>query len=802
MKNREQKKKRFYVKTSPKCPENSMIRGERFRISVLTEGLLRLEYSESGHFVDSPTQIVWDREFPTPEFSVKETEQNIEITTKRLHLRYNRREFSTFGLSVTVTGGGIWHCGEEFETLGGTARTLDSVNGGCPLEQGVLSKNGFAVLDDSGSLLLGEDFFAHARKERETDLYFFGYGRDYREALRDYYHLCGRPPMLPRFALGNWWSKYYKYTEESYLDLMDRFEKEKVPFTVAVLDMDWHLVDIDPRYGSGWTGYTWNREFFPDPESFLGELHRRGMRVTLNVHPADGIRAHEEKYPEMAEAMGVNREKELPVVFDIADPKFLENYLDLVHHPLEDMGVDFWWIDWQQGTVSTMEGLDPLWMLNHYHFLDSAGSGKRPMTFSRYAGPGSHRYPVGFSGDTVITWESLDFQPYFTAAASNIGYGWWSHDVGGHMFGCRDNELTTRWVQYGVFSPINRLHSTNNEFIVKEPWRFPEDCRQVMDRFLRLRHEMIPYLYTMNYRCWHEGRTLVEPLYYGYPENPEAYNCKNGFFFGDSLLVFPVTTPVCRETHLAETAGFLSEGVYTDIFNGIVYESTGGRKINFYRDMTSIPVLASAGAILPLTDEIFGKGAAENPASLRIRIFPGDDGSFTLYEDDNESCGYEQGVCVKTLMEFDWKGEQKFVIRPSEGTRELIPSNRDWCLEFCSVTDSQVRVLSAGKEIPFCKTYDGEHAVLQVKTEGHPVTDELVLLFGDRLEIKSPCVEDRIYRLADQAEISYDLKAEIMEVIRTEENPLYRLSKLQALHMPSALYGAVSELLTAAVFPL
>ena len=136
--------------------------------------------------------------------------------------------------------------------------------------------------------------------------------------------------------------------------------------------------------------------------------------------------------------------------FDIADPDFLLAYLEEIHHPLEAEGVDFWWLDWQQGSHTAMPGLNPLWMLNHYHFLDSGRDGKRPITFSRYAGPGSHRYPVGFSGDTVTSWASLDFQPYFTATAANLGYGWWSHDIGGHMFGVRDDELVTRWFQLGV----------------------------------------------------------------------------------------------------------------------------------------------------------------------------------------------------------------------------------------------------------------------------------------------------------------------------------------------------------------
>ena len=233
-----------------------------------------------------------------------------------------------------------------------------------------------------------------------------------------------------------------RYSADSYLELLDRFEAEALPFSVAVLDMDWHRVGSVPdRYGSGWTGYSWERELFPDPEAFLAELHRRGLRVTLNVHPADGVRGFEDAYPRMAEALGRDPQGDEPIAFDITDRAFLDAYLEIVHHPLEAQGVDFWWLDWQQGQYSRIEGIDPLWMLNHFHYLDSGREGRRPLTFSRYAGPGSHRYPIGFSGDTHISWASLDFQPEFTATASNVGYGWWSHDVGGHIHGIRDDEL-------------------------------------------------------------------------------------------------------------------------------------------------------------------------------------------------------------------------------------------------------------------------------------------------------------------------------------------------------------------------
>ena len=351
------------------------------------------------------------------------------------------------------------------------------------------------------------------RHSGNFDVYVFAFGRDYKRALRTFYRLAGPTPLLPRFALGNWWSRYHPYSASEYLQLLDRFAAAYVPLSVAVLDMGWHLVDIDPKYGSGWTGYTWNRELFPDPPAFLRELHEPGLAVSLNVHPAEGVHAHEHAYPAIAKRLGIDPASELPVSFDPTDPDFLQAYFGELHHPLEDQGVDFWWLDWQQGAVTRVPGLDPLWLLNHFHFLDSGRRGRRPLTFSRYAGVGSHRYPIGFSGDTVISWASLDFQPYFTATASNVGFGWWSHDIGGHFFGSKDDELATRWVQFGVFSPIMRLHSSFSPFNTKEPWRFGEQAKRIMERFLRLRYQLVPYLYTMNRRAHADGQPLVLPMY-------------------------------------------------------------------------------------------------------------------------------------------------------------------------------------------------------------------------------------------------------------------------------------------------
>ncbi len=460
----------YRLQLRPKARAEATIAGDCWRFTVLTNALIRMEYQPEGLFTDEATQTVLCRDFPAPDFQVIEEEGRLEIVTEKLRLCYNKKPFSPEGLSVRLkesfhVHGSIWRYGDAVGDLKGTARTLDGVNGAAELESGLLSRGGYTVLDDSKSALVTEDQWVRPRGREAVDLYFFGYGHSYMECLRDFYRLSGHTPLLPRYALGNWWSRFYRYTEESYLKLMEDFHARELPFSVAVIDMDWHLTEIPAKYGSGWTGYTWNRDFFPDPKRFLDRLHRRGMHVTLNLHPASGVSAHEEAYPAMAEALGVEGGENIP--FEPTDPKFMDAYFKYLHHPLEEEGVDFWWVDWQQGEHSAMAGIDPLWMLNHLHFLDSGRDGKLPLTFSRYAGLGSHRYPVGFSGDTVTSWESLAFQPYFTANASNAGYTWWSHDIGGHMLGRRNDELTVRWVQFGVFSPIMRLHSSSSPFYGK-----------------------------------------------------------------------------------------------------------------------------------------------------------------------------------------------------------------------------------------------------------------------------------------------------------------------------------------------
>lgn len=525
-------------------------------------------------------------------------------------------------------------------------------------------------------------------------------------------------------------------------------------------------------------------------------LHDRNMHITLNLHPADGIRAFEDAYPRMAEAMGIDPKTEQPVVFDISDPHFLEAAFEYVLHPEEEKGVDFWWIDWQSGGISKVEGLDPLWMLNHYHYLDNGRDGKRPMTFSRYAGPGSHRYPVGFSGDTIITWESLDFQPYFTATASNIGYGMWSHDIGGHMLGYKDDEMAGRWLQFGVFSPIMRLHSSSSEFNGKEPWRYKPEIRSMMEDFLRLRHRLIPYLYTMDHRAYEEDIPLMLPMYYNYPETEEAYHVPNEYAFGSELIAAPVTTPRISGLNAAKTKVWLPDGVFYDIFTERKYR--GNRNIMMYRGINSIPVLAKAGAIIPTTGDIHDAGS--NPANLCIHVYAGADGRFTLYEDDNISEEYKKGVCVTTDMSFSWGKDAEFVIGGARGTVGLIPEKRTFAVKIHGVTSCADRIsvfVNGFTDAPDSHpSYNPDSRTLTCTLEEIPSDARIRILVKDVSEAENDIVKEA-FDFLNQAEISFVLKDTLYRLIENAGDRLILLSQLQTMELEPDLLGALTEIITA-----
>jgi hypothetical protein len=228
---------------SPMANPAAIIRGSHYRFTVLTEGLLRYEWASDDKFEDRASVFAVNRALPTPDFRVKETNDVLEIITTKFHLTYDNQDFHPSGFSVVVKGfygchASVWRYGEVCQNLGGTARTLDEADGRIPLGPGVVSRNGYTTIDDSASMLFGEDGFVSTRRPGDrVDGYLFAYGHDFRGAIKAFYAISGSQPLLPRWALGNWWSRYYAYTADEYISLMDDFKDRDIPLSVAVIDM-------------------------------------------------------------------------------------------------------------------------------------------------------------------------------------------------------------------------------------------------------------------------------------------------------------------------------------------------------------------------------------------------------------------------------------------------------------------------------------------------------------------------------------------------------------------------------------
>jgi alpha-glucosidase (family GH31 glycosyl hydrolase) len=717
---------------NPVADPNAIVINNEARFTVLTPQMIRLEWSEDKKFEDQASLVFINRSLPVPKFEINEENHPegtswLIIQTEKIKLRYkvSSGSFNSENLKIDFEINNTlstWHPGmKDTANLLGTIRTLDAINGATLLEPGILSRDGWTLIDDSERPLFVDsdwDWVLPRPEGNRQDWYFFGYGHDYKKQLYDFTQVAGKIPLPPKFAFGTWWSRYWNYSDEELIDLVNQFNTFGVPLDVLVVDMDWHLTQEGKwDWGKldqagltlGWTGYTWNENYFPDPKAFLDWTEREGLKVTLNLHPASGIQPHEVQYKKMAEAMGINPESKKYIPFDITEKKFAENYFDIVIHPLEKLGVDFWWLDWQQWHTTAIPGVTPTWWLNYVFFSDMERQNKRPILFHRWGGLGNHRYQIGFSGDVISSWESLAFQTYFTSTASNVGFGCWSHDIGGHMPGPVSPELYTRWIQFGVFSPILRTHSSKNPLAERRIWGYTYEYFKVMRDAFFLRYSLIPYIYTSSRKSYDMGISLCRPMYYDYPDRDEAYNFKEQYMFGNDILAAPITSPIDSSSLLTSKAIWLPEGEWFEWFTGTILKGPAVIKRNF--SLVEIPVYVKAGAIIPMQLPEKPLDEAVNP--LVLTVFPGDSGSVKIYEDDGNSLGYKNGEFSRTkvLQHKEKNGNQLIEIFPAEGNHKVMLERRSYKIILTGVLPPQ-KIICNGKELNW--DYDGTNLTTSV----------------------------------------------------------------------------------------
>jgi alpha-glucosidase (family GH31 glycosyl hydrolase) len=682
---------------------------DNFRLTVFTPKLLRIEYSPNYSFEDRASQVIWHRNVKPPHFTTIKENEYFVLTTDSICLKCTstKSKPSKDTLSIEIfpckflKEAKIWKYGDaSLNNLKGTTRTLDFHDGEVPLENGLISRDGWSIIDDSQGLVLENGWPTPRNTPVTLDIYFFAYGLDFVSCLRDFRMISGPVPLIPRYILGNWWSRFWQYSDEDVQEIVTQFKERSIPLSVFILDMDWHITETG-NLSKGWTGYTWNSKLFPEYKKTIEFFHKNNLKMALNIHPADGIYPHEIQFQDFAREMN-HSTYHLPIPFNLTDPHFLQHYFKILHHPYEADGVDFWWIDWQQGETTNIPGLDPLWWLNHLHFHDfqrerfNPEENKfvryRPFIFSRYGGLGSHRYPIGFSGDTHSTWNSLAFQPYFTSTASNVGFGWWSHDIGGHYGGVKDSELYIRWLQFGVFSPIMRLHSGNKISYERLPWGFDYNTLVISRSYLQVRHALVPYIYTAAYKDHIDCEPLVKPLYYSYPFEDQAYCFPNSFFFGSEFLVSPFVTQICKETQLARQVVWIPPGdwfkINIEIFlphkesshktisradSSLIPELfKGGNCYAIYGKISEIPLFVKSGAIIPIVSP--NQFIDDNITQLSLHVFLTSENQYSFYEDDGTTTEFQNNMFSLTPFslkrtEYNNNENYQFEVGRSKGER-------------------------------------------------------------------------------------------------------------------------------------
>jgi len=304
--------------------------------------------------------------------------------------------------------------------------------------------------------------------------------------------------------------------------------------------------------------------------------------------------------------------------------------------------------------------------------------------------------------------------------------------------------LFLRWVQYGVFSPILRIHSTNNPYIDRRPWTFGSDTCETIRDAMQLRHALVPLIYSANARCAEEGEPLVLPLYYEAPEEISAYRCPQEYLFCGQLLAAPFTRKTNPETRLARQVVWLPEGKWYNFFTGEYYQGASWYPI--YGTKKDIPVFARAGAIVPLNADEAENGVAL-PKNMRLKVFPGSDSQFELYEDDGETQEYLSGACARTTITQETLPDGiRLRISPSTGTFAGMVETRAWILEFENITEpAEIRLNSGGETFKFESRYDPQTRQLTLKTgEVSTATEVRVQLIGAAPAEWSQSVEEKI----------------------------------------------------------
>ena len=691
------------------------------RITLITETLFRLEYAENQEFLDAPTMFARQRDSIlrsgytiTPIDDGRQYEINtgkVRILIDNDNLPFGQINTWVFyqkdGKEKKITARNL-HSKTKNLNLGGSLATLDGCTSEFPLQDGLLSNDGFYYLIDTGNDILVDDWLASRPRTHVQDQYCFVYGDDFHAPFRDLGVISGKVPMTRKYMHGIWYSRWYPYDDQYIKELIDGYNQNDFPLDILSMDMDWHLQDeakvgIGHNMTKGWTGFTWNRQLISNPKALIQGLLRDSIYTTVNEHPHDGILPHEDCYADFMKAMAKVRPMgedlgEPTLLFDPSSREYMKNYFHFTRRENRDYGVAFWWIDWQQDYLYPyVRGTHTrtLPWINKLFYEDTARDNLRGANYSRWGGWGDHRHPLYFSGDARSNWDVLRFEVKLSATGGNQGCYYWIHDTGGFHGGTQP-ELLTRWSQFSALTASLRVHAARGADLDRRPWLWGEQSTKALRTAYHFRSQLMPYIYT-SIRTTHETMLpLNRCMFVDYPTDRNAYNRYGQFLFGDLLLASPITHPGEGPDLIATQEVWFPKGdTWYDLFTDECHQ--GGTIDSISKDINTFPVFVKGGWLLPMQPYTRRPGTAQTE-TLVLRLYPGtpdSDNTFTLYEDDGVSMDYASGHYAKTRLRYNAM-RHEVTIYPTEGTYRNQPQKRSYRLELCRPgTDRQYITIPA-----------------------------------------------------------------------------------------------------------
>ncbi|HLZ41585.1 MAG TPA: glycoside hydrolase family 31 protein [Candidatus Sulfotelmatobacter sp.] len=673
------------------------------KIQICSQSVIHVLYSPTTAFPKRSDFVVTKESWPAAKWTMQQTEDAVTISTTLLKLTVTRKNgainyaeasgdalvteasrrmtpekvneedtyraesfINIYGSHEALYGlgqhqAGVWNYRGESVDI-----SQDNSNIAVPL---MLSSKGYGIFWNNTSRSRFNNRFANylyiSSEVADVIDYYFLYGPEFDNIVAEYRDLTGQAPLFGKWAYGFWQCKNRYKSQDEILEVAKKYRDLHIPVDNLVQDWFW-----------------WNRkgEFvfnknYPDPKAMIDQLHNENFHLMISIWPFFEPGSANYDYMEK-KGWFVDKFKyakppyhtDAMAVYDATNPEARKYYWDQVNQGLFRIGADAWWMD---TTEPETEGQEENILLNHklaagsgnryvnvYPLLDTqavyqgqrgASDKKRVFILSRSAFAGSQRNAVtAWSGDINSDWFSFRRQIPAGLNFSLSGIPYWTTDIGGFVSGNPTDpayrELFIRWFQYGTFSPIFRVHGTRKPD-ENELWSYGPDAQAVLVNFDRLRYRLLPYIYSIAWKTTSESYTPMRPLVMDFRADPRAQDVGDQFLFGPAFLVNPVTEPTAPTRPV-----YLPDAKWYDFWTGS--EVAGGRMINAITPLDRLPLYVRAGSILPLgPDEQWSTEKPEDP--IELRIYPGADGDFTLYEDENDTYNYEKGVYATIPLHWD-----------------------------------------------------------------------------------------------------------------------------------------------------